>query len=113
MQAGAHTASKPQTAEARQAAAAHAPAASRPSNSNALPNWKSEIIGILERNKRYPAEAQARQEHGVSNLAFSLNRQGRVTSARITASSGSATLDAETLALVRRVQSFPPPPLRS
>jgi periplasmic protein TonB len=103
-------ASKPQTAEVRQAVAAAAPAASTPSNSDALPNWRTEIIGILEHNKRYPAEAQARQEHGVSNLAFSLNRQGRVTSARITASSGSATLDAETLALVRRVQPFPPPP---
>jgi periplasmic protein TonB len=109
-QARDQTASKPQAAEVRQAVAAQAPAASTPSNSNALPTWKSEIIGILERNKRYPAQAEARQEHGVSNLAFSLNRQGRVTSARITASSGSAALDAETLALVRRVQPFPPPP---
>jgi periplasmic protein TonB len=103
-------ASKPQTAQVRQAATAQAPAASTPSNSSAAPNWRSEIIGILERNKRYPAEAEARQEHGVSNLAFSLNRQGRVTSARIAGSSGSATLDAETLALVHRVQPFPPPP---
>jgi periplasmic protein TonB len=109
-QARDQTVSKPQPAEVRQAVAAQAPAASTPSNSDALPNWKSEIIGILERNKRYPAQAQARQEHGVSNLAFSLNRQGRVTAARITVSSGSATLDAETLALVRRVQPFPPPP---
>jgi len=98
-------ASKPQAADVRQAAAAPAPAASTRSNSNALPNWKSEIVGILQRNKHYPAG-----EQGVSTLAFSLNREGRVTSARIAASSGSATLDAETLALVHRVQPFPPPP---
>jgi periplasmic protein TonB len=106
-QAPDQNASKPQIAEVRQAAVARAPAASTPSNSNALPNWKSQIIGILERNKRSPADPH---EHGVSTLAFSLNRQGRVTSARIAASSGSAMLDAETLALVHRAQPFPPPP---
>jgi periplasmic protein TonB len=109
-QAPDRTASKPQFAQARQAATSQAPAASTPSNSNALPNWRSQIVSILERNKRYPAEAQARQEHGVSRLAFTLNRQGHVTSAHIAGSSGSAALDAETLALVRRVQPFPPPP---
>jgi protein TonB len=103
-------ATKPQTAQAREAATPQAPALSTPSNSNALPNWKSQVIGILERNKRYPSEAQARQERGTSNLAFSLNRQGRVTSAHIAGSSGSPTLDAETLSLVHRVQPFPPPP---
>jgi periplasmic protein TonB len=104
-QAPDHTISKRQAAQVRQAAA-QAPAVSAPSNSNALPNWKSQIVGILERNKH----SLESHDHGISTLAFSLNRQGRVTSARITASSGSATLDAETLALVRRSQPFPPPP---
>jgi periplasmic protein TonB len=109
-QAPNRTATKRQMARARAATTSQAPAASTPSNSDALPNWRSQIIGILERNKRYPPEAEARQEHGVSNLAFSLNRQGRVTSARIAGSSGSSALDAETLSLVHRVQPFPPPP---
>jgi len=103
------TAAKPRTAFAREATP-QVPAVSTPSNSNALSNWKSQIIGILERNKRYPPEAQAHQEHGISNLAFSLNRQGQVTSARIAGSSGSSALDAGTLSLVLRVQPFPPPP---
>jgi len=103
-------ATRPQVAQAHEAVTTQAPAVSAPNNSNALPSWKSQVIGILERNKRYPLEAQARQEHGTSNLAFSLNRQGRVTSARIAASSGSSALDAETLSLVHRVQPFPPPP---
>lgn len=104
------TATMPQTALARQATTSQAPAIGAPSNSNALPNWKSQVIGMLERHKRYPPEAQARQEYGTSNLAFSLNRQGRVTSAHIAGSSGSAALDAETLSLVQRIQPFPPPP---
>lgn len=99
---------KPQAAQVR-AATAQAPAASTASNADALPNWRSQIIDILERNKRYPPEAAARSEHGVSSLAFSLNRQGHVTSARIAGSSGSPALDEETLSLVHRVQ-FPPPP---
>jgi protein TonB len=72
--------------------------------------WKNQIVTILERNKRYPSEARARGEQGVTRLAFSIDGQGRLLSSRIVASSGSAALDAETLALVQRAQPFPPPP---
>jgi len=72
--------------------------------------WKNQIVTILERNKRYPAEARSRGEQGVTRLAFSIDTQGHLLSSRIAASSGSAALDAETLALVRRAQPFPPPP---
>ena len=65
---------------------------------------------MLEHNKRYPAEARARGEHGVTRLAFSIDAEGHLLSSRIVASSGSAALDAETLALVQRAQPFPPPP---
>jgi protein TonB len=75
-----------------------------------LLTWQSQIVTILERNKRYPSEARARGEHGVTRLAFSIDGQGRLLSSRIAASSGSAVLDAETLALVQRAQPFPPPP---
>ena len=65
---------------------------------------------ILERHKRYPAEAAARKEHGVAHLAFSIDRRGSVTASRILRSSGFATLDHETLALAKRASPFPPPP---
>ena len=80
------------------------------SDSNAVPTWKRQVVGLLERNKRYPAAAQARNERGTAQLAFSLDRQGRVTASRIVKTSGSASLDQETLDLVRRAQPFPPPP---
>jgi periplasmic protein TonB len=75
-----------------------------------LMTWRNRIVTILERNKRYPAEARARGEHGVARLAFSIDEAGHLLSSRIVTSSGSAALDAETLALLQRAQPFPPPP---
>jgi periplasmic protein TonB len=102
----------PQVPKSEQAVIAAAPVQAAPSvsDANAVPNWKRLVVGALERNKRYPAAAQARGEKGTAQLAFSLDRQGRVTASRIVKSSGSAALDAETLELVRRAQPFPAPP---
>ena len=75
-----------------------------------IPTWKGRISGILERNKRYPAAAQARREQGVVQLAFSLDRKGQVVASRVVVSSGSSALDEEAMALVQRAQPFPPPP---
>jgi len=75
-----------------------------------MATWRNQIVTILERNKRYPSAARARGEQGVTRLAFSIDGQGHLLSSRIVASSGSATLDAETLALVQRAQPYPPPP---
>jgi periplasmic protein TonB len=72
--------------------------------------WQSQVMNLLEHNKRYPPEARARGEHGAAKFAFRVDGDGHLMSSRIVASSGSATLDAETLALVHRVQPFPPPP---
>jgi protein TonB len=75
-----------------------------------ITRWDNEIAKLLEHNKRYPAEARARGEQGVAELAFSIDRQGRLLSSRIVKSSGVAALDEETLALVQRSQPFPLPP---
>jgi protein TonB len=80
------------------------------SDSNAIPSWKRKVVALLERNKRYPAAARAHNDRGTAQLAFSLDRQGKVTAARVTKSSGSVALDQEALDLLRRAQPFPPPP---
>jgi periplasmic protein TonB len=102
--------SAPSTAEqkAERAAAPMPGASSR--NPDAVPNWKSQLVAQLERYKRYPAEAQSRGEQGVTQLAFSVDRNGGVHHARIVRSSGSSLLDAATLALVERAAPLPPPP---
>jgi len=103
-------ASAPSAAERKaERAAAPAPGAAA-RNPDALPNWKSQLVARLERYKRYPSEAQARGEHGVTQLAFSIDRSGGVHHARIAQSSGSSLLDRETLLLLERAQPLPPPP---
>ena len=95
----------------RMATHAMAPAPGAAShNPSALPNWKSALVARLERYKRYPSEAEARGEHGVAQLAFSVDRGGHVHNARIVRSSGSSALDRATLALIARAQPLPPPP---
>lgn len=103
-------ASAPSTAEQRaERAAAPIPGASA-RNSDALPNWKSQLVAKLERYKRYPSEAQARGEHGVAQVAFSVDRSGGVHHVRIVRGSGSSALDSATLDLVQRASPLPPPP---
>lgn len=100
----------PQTPQFEPAEVAAAPVQGQPTveTSNAIPTWRTAVVALLERNKRYPADA--RDARGIAQVAFSLNRQGRVTGSQILASSGSAALDREALEMVRRSQPFPSPP---
>jgi periplasmic protein TonB len=75
-----------------------------------VPTWKTQVVALLERNKRYPESAQSRRQEGVAQIFFSLDRQGRVIDSRVVRSSGASALDEEALALLRRAQPFPPPP---
>jgi len=106
------TTSAPQALPDQTAAIPAAPIQGRitPHNSNAVPTWKTQIVALLERNKRYPAVAQSRREQRIAQVFFSLDRQGRVIDSRIARSSGASALDEEALALLRRAQPFPAPP---
>lgn len=77
---------------------------------NAIPTWKRLVARKLERNKKYPSAARAREEKGVAQLEFSVDRQGHLKSSRIVKSSGSDALDRETLELVKRAEPFAAPP---
>jgi len=74
-------------------------------------NYMGLLSAHLQRFKQYPPAARAAGEQGVATLSFTVSRDGRVSEGRIVKSSGSAKLDAETLAMLRRAQplpSFPP-----
>jgi protein TonB len=71
---------------------------------DALPNWKSQLVAALERNKG------TSNERGIATLAFSIDRRGGVHHARIARSSGSRLLDNETMAMLQRAAPLPPPP---
>jgi TonB family protein len=81
-----------------------------PRTSEAILTWRTQVVALLERNKRYPETAQSRGEQGVAQVFFTLDRQGRVIDSRLRSSSGVSALDEEAVALVRRAQPFPPPP---
>ena len=76
-----------------------------PRTSDAVPTWKTRVVALLERNKRYPGTAQSRREQGVAQIFFSLDGQGRVIDSRVVRSSGATSLDEEALALLRAAVS--------
>ncbi len=76
----------------------------------AIARWESAIAAHLEHFKRYPPEARARGDQGTATVAFTIDHEGRLVSSRIVQSSGSATLDQETLAMLARAQPMPKPP---
>ena len=73
-------------------------------------SWHRRIALQVERHKGYPASARARRETGTAELAFTLDRTGKVVATRIARTSGFAALDQETIDTVRRAQPFPAPP---
>lgn len=79
-------------------------------NAASAASWRSRLVAHLQRYKNYPSDARARGEQGTAVLSFSMNRSGRVTSAHIGRGSGSAQLDAATLAMIRSAQPLPAPP---
>lgn len=87
------------TAAAPVEGAATASAASRA-------NWRGTLVAHLNRFKRFPGGANP----GTVQVAFSIDRAGRVLSARLVGGSGDALLDEEAVAMIRRASPVPAPP---
>jgi protein TonB len=101
-------AAAPTTFDAPGAAQANAPAAGAARVPvAALASWKSELMSQLNRYKRYPSGASG---NGTATVAFSINRSGEVTSARLAHSSGDGALDREAVSLPKRASPLPKPP---
>lgn len=77
----------------------------------ALASYNQLVAAHLQRFKQYPSSAKAAGEQGTARLSFTLGRSGQVLGSRLAGSSGHPSLDAETLAMIRRAQPFPPIPL--
>jgi periplasmic protein TonB len=76
----------------------------------AIARWESALAAHLERFKHYPDKARARGDQGTATVAFTIDHEGHVVTSRIVQSSGSETLDEETLAMLVRAQPLPKPP---
>jgi periplasmic protein TonB len=71
------------------------------------PSWQTMLVRQLQRAKRYPPEAQSRNEQGVVLLSLSLDRNGHVLAHRVAKSSGYADLDNEVMDMITRAQPLP------
>lgn len=76
----------------------------------AAASYRSRLVAHLARFKRWPSGAEARGERGKALVNFTLTRDGRVRGARLTKSTGFASLDQEAMAWIRRAQPMPPFP---
>ena len=72
--------------------------------------FRARLLHHIERFRRYPSQARKAGEEGVVRVHFVMNRSGEVLEAWIELSSGSALLDEEAVAAVRRAQPLPTPP---
>ncbi|TBV77386.1 energy transducer TonB [Pseudoxanthomonas winnipegensis] len=72
--------------------------------------WQAQLLGHLQRYKRYPRTAQRRRQEGVVQVGFAVDRRGHASEVHVVQGSGRDTLDAEALATVQRADPLPPPP---
>jgi protein TonB len=68
------------------------------------------VAARLARFKQYPADARTRGQQGSATVTFTLDGDGSVSQVSLTKKSGTASLDRESQAMVRRAAPFPPTP---
>ncbi|GAB1715845.1 MAG: outer membrane transport energization protein TonB [Nitrobacter sp.] len=96
----------PPSSQAQRADRAAAPAEGMASAMSPA-SWKGALMAHLSRYKRFPPGAAGT---GVATVAFTIDRSGRVLSARLVRSAGDAALDTEAASLPRRASPVPAPP---
>lgn len=77
---------------------------------DAMALYQARLAQHLERNKRYPRDAQLRRQQGIVHLQFAMDAAGRVLSAKVARASGYVLLDEEVPAMLRRAEPLPVPP---
>lgn len=72
--------------------------------------WQARVSAWLNRHKRYPSGPKRKGEEGTVQVAFTIDPNGRVTSSRVTRSSGNPDFDRAALDMLRRASPVPAPP---
>ncbi|WP_018262315.1 TonB family protein [Methylobacterium sp. WSM2598] len=85
-----------------------APSAGSAAGEASRASWQAEVRAKIVRAKRFPAEA--RGQTGVAVVSVTFGPGGSASGVRLVASSGSAALDAEAVAVMYRAAPYPPPP---
>jgi protein TonB len=69
--------------------------------------WEGRVLARLEHFRHYPPDAQRQHIQGTVVIRFRLNRDGRVLSASLERSSGSAVLDQAAMETLRNADPLP------
>lgn len=72
--------------------------------------WQARVSAWLNRHKRYPSGAKRKGEEGTVQVAFTIDPRGRITSSRVSRSSGNPEFDKAALDMLRRASPVPAPP---
>ena len=72
-----------------------------------ISSWEGKVLARMERFRRYPTAARAKQEQGVVYLRCRIDRDGQVLAAAIERSSGSPALDQAALDTLQRAAPLP------
>lgn len=84
--------------------------ASTTAPSDAEQAWEGKVLARLQRNKRYPAQAQSAGQQDTIMVRMLIDRKGRLIQAAIIRSRGFGLLDNEVLQLAKRAGPYPAPP---
>jgi protein TonB len=101
----------PPPTEAPVAAVAAAPRqgiSSKPSEANLT--WQKAVALHLNKHKTYPAQARENGDEGVAMVSITIDRSGKVISARLLTTSGFQLLDKEAVEVASRASPLPKPP---
>lgn len=74
-------------------------------------SWESRVKGHLNRYKRYPSDARKRARTGTAVVTFTVNAEGEIINSALVTTSGTLSLDREAVAVLKRAQPLPRPPV--
>jgi len=75
-----------------------------------IEDWRRDIVGHINRFKRYPSESRSARDEGTVEVTFIMDRQGRVLQLKISKSSGINRLDRAAVAILALAEPLPAPP---
>lgn len=77
---------------------------------NAKRLWEAQVLGKLNKYKRFPEDAVRRGRVGQSVVTFTVDPQGFLLDSELVSSSGTRSLDREALQVLSRAAPLPEPP---